>query len=52
MQVSHISILLTAKGYDLLFKYLQGWEGLSRPDKSGWVISAERSEDHVSCLIG
>lgn len=27
MQISHISILLTAKGVDLVFKYLQGWGG-------------------------
>lgn len=51
MQISHISILLTAKGFDLVFKYLQGWGGLSKPGKSGWVISAEKSEVHVSCLM-
>lgn len=52
MQMSHISILLTAKEFDLVFKYLQGWGGLSRPGKSGWVISAEKSKVHVSCLMG
>lgn len=53
MQTSHISILLTAKKFDLVFKYLQGLGGggLSRPGKSGWVIIAEKSEVHVSCLM-
>lgn len=52
MQMSHISIPLIAKGFNLVFKQLQGWGSLSRPGESGWVISAEKSEVHVSCLMG
>lgn len=52
VQISYISILLTPKGFYLIFEQCRDIQQLSTPGKNGCVISDEKSIVHISYFMG